>query len=203
MVDLAIQMTGTLGNNTYINRSMTLNNIIIEKVKQKTNLLFEKAGDFDLLSMYIYNETKRTIGVTTLKRLFNYIDDARRSSEYTLNTIAIYLGFVDWHELNHHINIDSVWGYEDKTIYVHSLEVGTHIEVTYLNRKVIFVVVQRNGKNILKVEKAENSSLKIGDECDIYKICKGTFLEAEHVYRESNIGNYKTQGEVASIKIWN
>lgn len=50
--------------------------------------MFDKAVDFGLLSSYIYKDTGRTIGVTTLKRLFNYINDERKTSEYTLNTIA-------------------------------------------------------------------------------------------------------------------
>ena len=201
MVALVMLMIGMLGNKYH--KTMTLNNIIIEKIKKRSKLLFDKAGDFDLLSMYVFNETGRTIGVTTLKRLFNYVDDDRKASDYTLNTIAIYLGYKDWRELIQQVNIDSVWGYEDETIYIHSLEVGTHINLSYLNRKVSFIVVQRNGENILKVEKSENSSLKEGDECDIYKICKGAILEAEHVYRGDNVGNYKTQGEVSAIKIWN
>ncbi|MBQ7422985.1 MAG: hypothetical protein IJV27_12735 [Prevotella sp.] len=181
---------------------MTLNNIIIEKIKQKSSLLFDKAGDFDLLSMYVFKETGRTIGVTTLKRLFNYIDDDRKASEYTLNTIALYLGYKDWKNLIQHVNIDSIWGFDDDTIYVHSLEAGTHIEVSYLDRKITFSVIQKDGENILKVEKSINSSLKEGDECAIYRICKGSILEAEHVYRGDKIGNYKTRGEVTSLKVW-
>ena len=96
--------------------------------------------------MYVFKETGRTIGVTTLKRLFNYIDDDRKASDYTLNTIALYLGYGDWEKLVHHINIDSIWGYEDETIYVHSLEIGTHIDVTYLDRKVSFVLFKKMEK---------------------------------------------------------
>lgn len=128
---------------------MTLNNIIIEKIKKRSKLLFDKAGDFDLLSMYVFNETGRTIGVTTLKRLFNYVDDDRKASDYTLNTIAIYLGYKDWRELIQQVNIDSVWEYEDETIYIHSLEVGTHIDFSYLNREVSFIVVQSGKATLL------------------------------------------------------
>lgn len=151
--------------------------------------------------MYIFNETGRTIGVTTLKRLFNYIDDNRKASDYTLNTISIYLGYVDWIELTHRVNINSIQGYDDGTVYIHSLKIGTHLDITYLNRKVTFIVVQRNGENVLRVEKSENSSLKEGDECVISKISKGAIVEAEKIYRGNNMGNYKTQGEVSSIKI--
>ena len=43
-----------------------------------------------------YKETDRTIGVTTMKRLLGYISDERNTNEYTLNTIAIYLGYPSW-----------------------------------------------------------------------------------------------------------
>lgn len=181
---------------------MTLNNKIIEKLKHKSNLLFDKAVDFDLLSNDIYKVTSRTIGVTTLKRLLNYIDDDRKTNEYTLNTIAMYLGYNDWTELIKDVNIDSAWNFDDDTVYVHALDVGTKVEVTYLDRYVQFVVGLKNGQNILCVQKVENSSLKIGDECEIYKIRKGEILEAKQVFRGKAVGNYRTNGEVSSIKCY-
>lgn len=181
---------------------MTLNDSIITIIKQKSQLLFDKTGDYDLLASLIFKETGRTIGVTTLKRLFNYINDSRKANEYTLNTIAIYLGYNDWNNLCREVNVNSIWGYDNQSVYIHTLEVGKHIEISYLNRKVCFIVVQQNGKNVLQVEESVNSSLQIGDICDIYKICKGNILEAEHIYRGDNIGNYKTQGEISSIKIY-
>ena len=56
---------------------MILNDTIIDDIKRKSGLMFDKAVDFGLLSSYIYKDTGRTIGVTTLKRLFNYINDER------------------------------------------------------------------------------------------------------------------------------
>ena len=181
---------------------MTLNNKIITLLKNKSGLEFDKAGDFDLLSTFIFKNTKRTIGVTTLKRLFNYINDDRKANEYTLNTIAIYLEYENWVELVNKVNLDSVWGYEDETVYVQALEMGSHIEISYLNRNVIFLAIKRDEKIMLRVEKSENSSLRVGDECDICYIRKGSILEARHVYRGSNIGNYKTQGEISSINLY-
>ena len=69
---------------------MILNNAIIEDIKEKSSLLFDKAGDFSILSSLIFKETGRNIGVTTLKRLFHYIQDDRKASEYTLNTFFIF-----------------------------------------------------------------------------------------------------------------
>lgn len=83
---------------------MILNNKIIEDIKRESHLLFDKAGDFALLGSLIFEKTERTIGVNTLKRLFCYINDDRKSSDYTLNTIALYLGYSSWDEYASAIN---------------------------------------------------------------------------------------------------
>ena len=52
---------------------MRLSDKIINELKKKSGLLFDKANDFETLSAMIFKVTGRSIGVTTLKRLFNYI----------------------------------------------------------------------------------------------------------------------------------
>ena len=180
---------------------MILNNAIIEDVKEKSGLLFDKAGDFGILSSLIFKATGRSIGITTLKRLFYYINDDRKASEYTMNTIALYVGYKSWDEYSASKNLDSEWGFADETIYVHALEEGTNISIQYLDRKVNFTVVNHEGENHLKVVSCENSSLKDGDLLFVYRIRKGEILEAEKVIRGNMIGNYKTHGEVMSVEI--
>ena len=110
---------------------MILNNAIIDDIKRNSGLLFDKAGDFGLLSTYIFKETGRTIGVTTLKRLFNYINDERKTSEFTLNTIALYVGYQSWEDYSIAKKLNSEWGYKDETIYISALEIGTRIKLQY------------------------------------------------------------------------
>ena len=124
---------------------MILNNAIIEDIKEKSSLLFDKAGDFSILSSLIFKETGRNIGVTTLKRLFHYIQDDRKASEYTLNTIALYVGYNSWEEYSSAKNLVSDWGYNDETLYIHALEINTKIFIQYLDRKITFVVVNHEG----------------------------------------------------------
>lgn len=182
---------------------MILNNAIIDDVKKKSGLMFDKAGDFGLLSSYILKETGRSIGATTLKRLFNYINDERKTSEYTLNTIALYIGYNSWNDYSASKNIDSEWGYADEAIYVSALDVGTRIVVKYLNRTITFEVCAMNGKNVLKVISSVNSSLRPLDVLFVYRIKQGRILEAEKVIRGSDIGNYKTNGEIKTMEITN
>lgn len=180
---------------------MILNNTIIEDVKKKSGLMFDKAGDFGLLSSYIFKETGRSIGVTTLKRLFNYINDERKTSEYTLNTIALYIGYGSWADYSSSKNLDSEWGYADETLYISALDIGTKIVIKYLNRVVTFEVCIVEGRNALKVISSVNSSLQAMDVLFVYRIKKGCILEAEKVLRGSYIGNYRTNGEIKAIEI--
>lgn len=180
---------------------MILNKRIIEDIKNESGLLFDKAGDFALLATLIYKKTKRNIGVTTLKRLFCYINDDRKASEYTLNTIALYLGFSTWDEYTSLQKIESDWGFDDESIYIQALDPGTLLTIKYLNRKVSFLVKELDGNNVLEVSGVENGSLQVGDILHVHKIKKGSILEAESVLRGTSHGNYKTNGEINFIEI--
>lgn len=180
---------------------MILNGKIIEMIKEESGLLFDKAGDFPLLASLIFKKTKRNIGVTTLKRLFCYINDDRHASDYTLNTIALFVGYPNWKELTDTIRIDSEWGYNDDTVYIQAVDPGSKILVQYLNRKVCFDVQEEEGVNVLVVKSAENSSLQCGDVLHVHSIRLGAILEAENVVRGTSIGNYRTNGEIKSITI--
>ena len=180
---------------------MILNNRIIEDIKKVSGLQFDKAGDFALLAGHIFEKTKRTIGVTTLKRLFCYIKDDRKASDYTLNTIAMYLGYFSWDEYASSIKIESEWGFQDESIYIQAIDPGSRIRIQYLNRIVLFETIEFNGQNALKVITSENSSLLPEDILIVYRLQKGQILEAEDVIRGSQHGNYKTNGELTIIEI--
>lgn len=180
---------------------MILNSQIIESLKSKSGLGFDKAKDFEILGGLIFTETGRTIGVTTVKRLLGYIEDDRNTIPYTLNTIAMYLNYKSWEELCVAKRIDSDWDFEDDAIYIQSLEVGDEIEVAYLDRKVSFVVSVIDGTKVLRVKSVENSSLRPGDILYVYKIQQGNIIQAEKAIRGNKIGNYKTNGEVTHISI--
>ncbi len=182
---------------------MILNSQIIESIKSKSGLGFDKAKDYEILGGLIFKETGRTIGVTTIKRLLGYIEDDRKTIPYTLNTIAMYLNYNSWKELCVAKRIDSDWDFKDDAIYIQSLEVGDEIDVAYLDRKVSFVVSEIDGTRVLKVTAVENSSLKLGDILYVHKIQQGDIIEAEKVIRGNKIGNYKTNGEVSQITIRN
>lgn len=133
--------------------------------------------------------------------MFGYINDDRNTNEYTLNTIAIFLGSDSWHDYLKLKRIDSEWDYNDDAIYVQRLDVGTKISVCYLNRKIQFVVEEIEGENVLVVISSENSSLQKGGIAYINKIEIGEILQAEKVIRGESSGTYKTNGKITSVEI--
>ena len=142
---------------------MILSNIVIDDLKDKSGLLFDQAKDFDMLAKLILDVTQRSIGVTTLKRLMGYIDDDHRTNSYTLNTIALYLGFSTWDDYLLARSVDSIWGFQDSAVYIHELELDSEVLVKYMDRTVKFKVVEHKGKKALMVIEAVNSSLQPND----------------------------------------
>lgn len=180
---------------------MILSQDIINDIKKKSNLMFDNAADFNALADDINKETGRTIGLTTIKRLFGYIDDDRKTSQYTLNTLALYLGFPDWKEYSSAKNLNSDWNFESDKVLVAELTTGTKIHVKYLDRTVAFVVTEYDNQKVLRVEKADNSSLKVNDILFVNSLQLGKVIEADKVIREKNIGNYRTHGEITEMHI--
>lgn len=180
---------------------MILSNKTIGQIKKKSGLSFDRATDFSVLASLIGNETKCTIGITTLKRLFGYIDDPRDTNKGTLNILALYLGYQTWEEYISTMRIDSDWNVESDTVWVVAQSLGTTIEVCYLNRAVTFEVVSTEEGKALKVINSKNSSLQKDDIAYIDRIRKGEKLEARKVCRGDSLGSYRTNGEIRSINI--
>ena len=182
---------------------MKLSQKTIDEIKEKTGMKFDRAKDFAVLSEEIFDKTGRSIGITTLKRLFGTIEDERDAIGYTMNTIAIYLGYPSWKAYMGQDTFDSEWGYDDETFFVHLLEPGDQLQVQYLDRQVGFKVIDRSDgreiRRVLRVDSTKNSSLLMGDIVYVYRLSVGSPIEAEKVVRDGVIGNYRTKGEVTKI----
>ena len=136
---------------------MILSQKTIQEIKDKTGMKFDRAKDFSILAEDIFEKTGRTIGITTLKRLFGTIEDQRDAIGYTMNTIAIYLGYPSWKAYMGQDSFDSEWGYDDETFFIHLLEPGDQLKVQYLDRQVDFKVIDRSdGREIRRVLRVDD-----------------------------------------------
>lgn len=87
------------------------------------------------------------------------------------------------------------------SIYPQELSLDNIVEIKYLNRIIEFIVVEFEGSKALKVSKAVNSSLLIGDIVFVHHLKVGENLVADKVFRNGLLGNYKTNGELSSVEV--
>ena len=76
-------------------------------------------------------------------------------------------------------------------IYPQELDLDDIVEIKYLNRIIEFRVVEFEESKAMKVSKAINSSLLIGDVVFVHHLKVGEKLIADKVYRNGLIGNYR------------
>ncbi|MGD9930988.1 MAG: hypothetical protein AB7U05_13300 [Mangrovibacterium sp.] len=90
--------------------------ILKEDIQNKFGKEIRYGKDCNELSEVILDNTKRQVSTSTLKRFFGIIDSPFKPSRYTLDTLAIFLGFNDWHaylncfdETKHHSHQPTTW----------------------------------------------------------------------------------------------
>lgn len=69
---------------------------LIDKTNQKFGFTPSSPTEFNELIVSIFNYTGRTISLSTIKRLWGYIDYDGFPTATTLNILAQYNGYADW-----------------------------------------------------------------------------------------------------------
>ncbi|PWE01439.1 hypothetical protein [Marinilabilia rubra] len=70
--------------------------LLRREIENKHGKRVAHGKDCKELSERIQDETSRTLSTTTLKRFFELVNTPFKPSKYTLETLALYLGFEDW-----------------------------------------------------------------------------------------------------------
>lgn len=73
-------------------------NLLKKDVQNKIGKKILYGKDCVYLSNQIYNDTRRQISSSTLKRFFGILKTRFKPSKYTLETLVVFLGFKDWND---------------------------------------------------------------------------------------------------------
>lgn len=111
---------------------MEMDQLKLQILKQTVEQTFGRPvgapTDFDALSSQIRSTTNRTLGVSTLKRLWGYVASPHTPSYTTLSILAQYAGFHDWHSFCALSQDLSDSGFSKEGIIIAAdLEIGTTI----------------------------------------------------------------------------
>ena len=124
-----------------------------------------KAGDFTSLYYQILHRTDHTVSLSTLKRLYGYIDGYDRVRESTLNVLSRFVGYADWHTfVADYCNVED--NQTSNLVLASSLSVtqlveGDKVAVEWNpNRR---LVLHYLGGDLFEVIEAQNSKIVCGD----------------------------------------
>ena len=132
-------------------------------LEQRMGQKLQSPADFQLLIQHIWEKQHAVLSLSTIKRLWGYVESNGAPRLSTLNTLAQFLDFADWHtylvELEQRGGIESAMCM-DEGIQTTDLQVGDLIAVAWQpNRQCVFRYL---GDNQFIVEESKNAKLQQG-----------------------------------------
>lgn len=154
-------------------------------IEQSVSRKISTPADFSFLTGVIMSRCKETLGITTLKRIWGYIDsdDAPRYS--TLSILARCVGFNDW---------DDFVKYYDKnntssnfilspSLSADEIPQDGGVRITWApDRRCVF---KHLGVGLFEVVSSENSKLSVGDTFHCSCFIKGRPLYVDRLIHEN------------------
>ena len=183
---------------------MALPQKIIELISKRYGATIRYPSDCETLAMEIREVLNENIGVTTLKRLFGFVNDVRRPRLITLDILARYAGFKDYDHMVSFAIGEGDSEFEDHNdIKASDLKPGQKLYFEYRpDRK---VTVEYLGNEEFRVIESLKGSLKPGDLLSISSFSTDLPLVVSTVSRDGvDLGRYiagKISGLTAIVLI--
>ena len=161
--------------------------LLRQLVGESADHRIETSNDFIFLSGEIRGRLNENLSVSTLKRLWGYVEGYTSVRTSTLNILARFVGFPDWETfVSDYCEVEGAQSSHrvlGETIWSKDLSISDLVEVRWNpNRRCVFCHL---GDNRFEVVESENSKLKPGDtfRCDRF-----TFLEPLYLYNVVHSG---------------
>lgn len=153
--------------------------ILRKMVEDSVSRKIKTPADFQFLTGVIQERCKETLGVTTLKRLWGYVDGYDSTRYSTLSVLARCVGFRDWDDFlaNRDPLGDSSGALLGRTIFPENIPTNSCVRISWApDRRVL---LQHLGSGNFKVVESENSKLKPEDSfhCTCFIIGEPLYLD--------------------------
>lgn len=145
--------------------------------------------DFDFLAKSIYNETKKMLSPTTLKRFWGYLRETenQRPSQTTLNVLSQFVGYIDfetfckYQQQNGECSSDFL---RNNTLQTKSLCKGDKLKLMWEPDRCI--TIQYIGLCMFKILESKNSKLSVNDIFICERIVENTPLLLSNLIHENS-----------------
>lgn len=176
--------------------------LLIMAVSEKFGKEVIYPKEFESLSASILEITHEKISVSTIKRIFGYIEYKGHPSLKVLNIFSYYLGYKDFSAFKKQLkNNDITYStfFNSNILLSQELKKDEIIELAWRPNR--YLVIQYKGDNTFKVTRSENSKLLAGDVFKSEAFFIGKSFIAMNVIRDNTpLGNY-IAGDEAGITL--
>ena len=130
--------------------------LLISAIENAEGISKITSKKFEHLSQRIFMRTRERIGVTTLKRLWGYVNDTTTPRAVTLDILSQYIGYRSFDDFKRLYNADDVNGAPSSNItfgdcvYADDMEVGDVYRLTWSPNRVC-IIEYRGDYTFLKV----------------------------------------------------
>lgn len=157
--------------------------------------------DFDDLAARILQATNRSLGISTLKRLWGYVKSPHRPSYTTLSILARYAGFHDWHSFCARVQNAEESGFAiDGVIIAADLELGKVIRTEWGGNKMCcFKKIGSPAR--FEVIESRNIKLAPGDTLTVTTLSVGQKLIVTDCRRDGrSLGTYTAAAMLTHVE---
>lgn len=175
-----------------------LSKIIRERIEQKFGQEVRYSKDCEVLANEISNNTTKKISASTVKRLFGMAKGIDEPRLYTMDTLAVYLGYKNYDELLIEFKAANSSEFEIvEEIRVNTLDTNVKLLLHYEpNRRLKLRYIGESKFELLEVV---NSKLKKNDLLVVEHIVRNYPLFLSNVIREEkNLGSY-TAAKISGV----
>lgn len=139
-----------------------------EAVEKQIGFSLVTPADFNSAEAEISKVARRPVSATTLMRVWDYVRDAGEDyspGNYTLSTLAIYLGFNDFKDYLKRGNESQSQGYNGEGIDAKEIPKGKELVIKWEPDRILRLKSLGDGR--FEVTKSKNGTLQVGDivEC--------------------------------------
>ena len=132
-----------------------------EEVERLVGRKIASPKDFDFLMRQIYGYTQELISVSTLKRMWGYVNSKSNPSKFNLDLLSRMVGFYDWDAFVGENSIASSRFFMKSRLIADALDVGSQVRLTWQPGRVI--TIKFMGNDNFMVMESQNSKLAAGD----------------------------------------
>lgn len=179
---------------------------IIKKIETKLGMEIKYPQQCEIVAQAIEDETGQTLGLSTVKRMFGFVNENRIPRHATMDILSRFLGYKDAKLLAKDMNSDAeisdfTWL---ESVEPENLKEGTQLQITYDPQRLL--ILTYIGDNKFIVNESKRSKLEKGDTLEIHQLVVKHELLVNNVWRNGqNLGSYTgaKQGGLTSIEVFN